>query len=794
MRKDFIFAARNIARNPGLFAAAILTLALGIGANTAMFSVIHAVLLRPLPFKDPDRLVAIHARIPRLKIDGAFVEYNTFVEFWRPRNRSFESMAAFTPGSATLTSGELPERVKTVRVSASFLSVIGGRVARGRDFLPEEDKPGAPRAAILSDGLWKRRFGADRAVIGRSIVLDRNDYTVVGILPADFELMPGDVFTPIAHSGARVPGMPAVGTYARLKPGLTLQQAQADVDSLCAAWLAQYPYPRDWGAGVVIVRDHMVRNVRSSILVLAVAVALVLLIACANVANLLLARAGARQKEIAIRAALGAGRSRIVRQLLTESALLGTIAAALGVLMAWGTVRALVAAEVALPFVRNLAVNLPVLGFTAAATLLTTILFGLAPAVAAARDGVAGNLKEGRGAGESAGRIRFRSGLVVAEVALALLLVIGAALTMRSLARLQAVDPGFNPAGVLTAELALPAASYPQQAARANFFKSVVQRVKAIPGVTGAGLVSHLPFSGAKSGADILVEGAPPPRPGDQTVAFGRTVDPDYFRTMEVRLLRGRFFTERDAPGALLVGIINESLARRCWPGQDPVGKRFGIGGRGPLVTVAGVVADMRNTSLADEPDFEYFLPHAMTPAAGMTLVVRSTFDPMRVVPAVRAAVKELDKDVPVSGIKMLADSISHSTSTRRLSVTLFGVFALLALVLASVGIYGVISYSVTRRTHEIGVRIALGAAGGSIARMVVCNALVLGAIGVALGIGGGLALTGLMRNMLFGVSATDPATFTAASVFLLAVCAAAAYIPARRAARVDPLLALREE
>lgn len=794
MPKDFVFALRNMVRNPGLTAAAVLTLALGIGANTAMFSVIHAVLLRPLPFREPDRLVSIYARIPRLKIEGAHVEYNTFVEFWRPRNRSFEAMAAISPGSATLTSGELPERVRTERVSASFLDVIGSQTAYGRGFLPEEDKPGAPRVAILSDGLWKRRFGADRAIIGRSIVLDRNDYTVVGVLPASFDLVPADILTPIAHSGARAPGMPSVGTYARLKRGVTLEQAQSDINSLCAAWLAQYPYPRDWGAAVAFVKEDMVRHVKPSILVLGVAVALVLLIACANVANLLLARGAARQKEIAIRAALGAGRGRIVRQLLTESALLGTVAAAVGVLIAWGSVRGLVSAEVALPFRKDLAVNLPVLAFTAAATLLTTFLFGLAPAIAAAREAVAANLKEGRGAGESAAKVRFRSALVVAEVALALLLVTGATLALRSLVRLQAVNPGFNPDGVFTAGLALPAATYPQETARVNFFKTVVERVRAIPGVTSAGLASDLPFSGSKSGNDVRAEGAPPPKPGDQMIAFHRMVDPGYFQTIQARLLRGRFFSDRDAPGAPLVGVINDAMARRCWPGQDPVGQRFVIGRTGPSVTVAGVIADMRQTSLDSEPDFEYFLPHAMRAGAGMTLVVRTQGDPMRIASGVRAAVAGIDKDIPVANISTLAESVSRSTKTRRLLVTLFLVFAGLALLLASIGIYGVISYTVTRRVHEIGVRIALGAAGSRIARMVVNQALTLGALGVALGVAGGLALTRLMRSMLFGVSATDPATFTGAALFLLAVCGIAAYIPARRAANVDPLLALREE
>ncbi|MBZ5593900.1 MAG: ABC transporter permease [Acidobacteriia bacterium] len=794
MRKDLTYAFRNMAGNPGVFAVAVLTLALGIGANTAMFSVIQAVLLRPLPFREPDRLVTIFAGIPHLNISGAFVEYNTFGEWWRDRSRSFESMVAYTPAPASLTAGDQPQRVLMYRVSGRYLTVIGTSPAIGRDFLPEEDRPGAPRVAILSDGLWKRRFGGNRGVLGRPIVLDKNAYTVVGVLSPDFDLDPADVLTPIAQSTARAPDMPSVGTYARLKRGVSVETAQAEIDGLCRGWVQQYHYPKDWGARVWRMRDHMVRNVRSSIVVLAVAVGLVLLIACANVANLLLARAGARQREIAIRSALGAGRKRIIRQLLTESVLLGTVAAGFGLLLAWASTRAIIAADVPVPFSQKVFVDVPVLCFTVVATLLTTVLFGLAPALAAAHPGIAEYLKEGgRGGGEGLRRSRFRAALVVAEVALALLLVIGATLTIRSLARLQAVNPGFNSEGVLTADLMLPESGYAEPARRVNFFKMLLERAQAIPGVKAAGMVSHLPFSGSKSGNDIVAQGAPPPQSGDRLIAFVRTVDAGYFSTIQVRLLRGRFFTSHDSSGPP-VAIINETLARRCWPNQDPVGKRFGNGRGDSWLTVVGVIADMRNTSLADEPDLEYYLPYALHPEEAMSLAVRTTLDPLRLASSVRAAVGELDKDLPVSDVATLANSISHSTSSRRFSTTLLGIFALLALLLASVGIYGVISYSVTRRTHEIGVRLALGAAPGRIATIVVGRALLLGAIGVAIGIAGSLALTRLLRSTLYGVSATDPATFAAASLFLLAVSAVAAYLPARRAASVDPMVALHHE
>ena len=799
MRRDLAYALRNIAGNPGVFAVAVVTLALGIGANTAMFSVIQAVLLRPLPFREPDRLVTIYAGIPHLNISGAFVEYNTFTDWWRPRSHSFESIAAYTPSSASLSAGDEPQRIHLLRVSASYFTVIGVSPALGRDFLPEEDRPGAPRVAILADALWKRRFGADRTILGRSILLDQNPYTVVGVLAPGFDLDPADVYVPIAHSGARAAGMPSVGVHARLKRGVSVQVAQAEIDGLCRGWIQQHHYPADWGARVWQMHEHMVRDVRVSIIVLAAAVGLVLLIACANVANLLLARAGARQREIAIRSALGASRARIVRQLLTESAVLGAIATFFGVLLAWAATHAIVAADLPIPFSQKVSVDGSVLGFTIAVLVLTTVLFGLAPALTATRPGLAEYLKEGgRTVGEGVHRSRFRSALVVVQVALALLLGIGAALTTRSFIRLQAVNPGFNSEGILTASLMLPEASYRDPSRRAGFYRALVERVAAAPGVKAAGLVSDLPFGGSKSGGDVVVEGAPAPRAGDRLIAFYRTVDAGYFPAMQVRLLRGRFFNARDGSGPP-VAVINETMARRCWPGEDPVGRHFAPGSEGgrhsaPWFTVVGVVADMRNTSLADDPDIEYFYPHAFNPEPGMAIVARTSLDPQRLSSTIRAAVRELDKELPVSDVDTLSHSIAHSTSSRRFSTTLLGVFALLALVMASVGIYGVVSYSVTRRTHEIGVRIALGATRGGITSVVVRQAMLLGALGVAIGAAGGLALTQLLRTMLYGVSATDPAVFLGTAAFLLAVTGLAAYLPARRAARVDPVVALHHE
>ena len=587
-------------------------------------------------------------------------------------------------------------------------------------------------------------------------------------------------------------GQPSVGVEARLKSGVSVAAAQADIDSLCGRWLADTHYPRDWGARVWTLRDYKVRDARSSVVILAIAVGLVLLIACANVANLLLARSATRQREIAIRSALGAGAGRIVRQLLTEYSLLGVASAFLGLLAAWGAVRALAAQPGYLPFQETIAIDGKVLGFTLAATLLTTLLFGMAPAIAAVRTNLVENLQEGGRVGEGSRRSGLRASLVVVEVALALLLAISAMLTARSLIRLQAVNPGFNPDGVLTALLTLPQETYPKPGQQINFYRALLQRLNTMPGVKSASMVSHLPFSFSKSADAMIIEGAPPPPPGQKLIVFIRKIDPKYFRTLQVPLLKGRFFDERDPAGSP-VAIINETMARHCWPNQDPLGRRFG-GDPKNWITVVGIVGDMRQTSLGEPPDMEAYIPHAELPDAAMAMVVRTPMDPLHLAPALRSAVHELDKGLPVSEIGTLAGSIAHSTREQRFTVALLAAFALLAVALASVGVYGVISYTVTCRTHEIGVRMTLGAERHRIIGMVVKHALLLGGVGVGVGIVGALALTRLLRSVLFGVSATDPAVYVGVSLSLLAVTALAGYVPARRAAHVDPLVALRHE
>jgi putative ABC transport system permease protein len=792
--QDLKFGMRQLRRNPGFTVVAIITLALGIGVNAVIFSVINAVLLRPLAYKDPDRIVSIWAGIPSMNISGAFVEYNTFTDYWRAQSHSFESMIAYTPVFANLVTGGEPERVLAFRVNAGFMEMAGIRPEAGRAFLPSEDQPGAPRVAMVTHSLWMRRFGGDPTLIGRPIVVDRNSYTVVGIVPANFDLYDREagLYMPIAASTARVAGEPSVGVHARLKPGISVEAAQAEISGLCRRWVQATHYPKDWGARVWRLHDYAVRDVRLSLVVLAIAVGLVLLIACANVAGLLLARAASRQREIAIRSAMGAGAGRIVRQLLSESLLLSLMAGAVGLFAAWGGARALAAAPGYLPFQDTVAIDAPVLWFTLGATMLTVLLFGLAPGLAASRAGLATHLQESGRTGEGFRHSRLREILVVTEVALALLLAIGAALTARSLMRLQAVDPGFNADGVLTASLTLPEENYSKPETRVNFFQTLLERLRAVPGVKAVSMVSHLPFSYSKSGGDVVIEGAPPRQAGEKLIVFNRSIDAGYFQAMQVRLLRGRYFNENDPVGSG-VAIINETMARRCWPKQDPVGKRFGDG-KDHWLTVVGVVANMRQMSLADEPDMESYVPYRQSPGFTMGLVLRTTMDPLRLAPPLRSAIAKQDKELPVSEIGTIVGNIAHSTRERRLTVAMFAAFALLALALAAVGIYGVIAYSVARRTHEIGIRMALGAEKNDVLRMVVGQGLKLALIGVAIGVIGALALTRFLASLLYGVKPTDPVTFVAVSVILTAVALLACYIPARRAAKVDPMVALRCE
>jgi putative ABC transport system permease protein len=795
---------RILVRNPSVTALSTIALALGIGGSTVIFSVVYAVLLEPLRVSDPDRLVWIWANSPSRNLTYAFTAYSTFAE-WNAGSPSFESMSAYAPASTTLLVGNEPERVDILRVNATFFPMLGVDPVVGRNFLAEEDQPGAPRVAILSYGLWERRFGRDTSVIGRSINLDGRSVAVTGVLPRDFAFgavessLPNrtaDIYVPIAHSTARgTPGAPSpsVGAYARLKPGVAIERAQAEIDAVSRRLEIAYADLKGFGAQVWRVRDFTVRDVRLSLLVLSGAVGLVLLIACANVANLLLVRASARQREIALRTALGAGPWLILRQLLTESVILGVCGGAAGlVLAAAGTRLVAVYGPERIPYLKGVSLDGRVFAFAIGVSLVTGILFGLAPAFAAFRTHLSEALKNGSiAAGESRSRNRFRGALVVIEVAIAMLLTIGATLTMRTLLRLQATNPGFDASGVLTASVSLPTTKYAKPEQRFDLYQRVLDRLNVMPGVQTASMVSLIPFGGSNTGRNFLIEGQPPPRPEDTPVFWRRIIDPNYFRVMRIPLIRGREFTSQDA-GSPRIAIINETMARRFWPDTDPLGKRFGPGQY--WLTVVGIVGDVKFTSLTKGADPEFYEPYRQASIADMILTVRTVTDPQRLAPALREAVLEIDPAQPISRITPMEQYVSDAVGTPRLSALLLAAFGVTALLLAAVGIYGVISFSVTRRTREIGVRIALGAAGRDVMRTVVGQAIALASVGIAIAIGSALALNSIMQRMLFGVTATEPSTYLAISALLIAIAALAAYVPARRATRIDPSVALRCE
>ncbi|MGA2271279.1 MAG: ABC transporter permease [Bryobacteraceae bacterium] len=796
---DLRYGCRLLLKNPGVTAVAVLALALGIGANTAIFSAVNAVLLRPLPFPDPGRLVSIRVDHDQRNIHNAFGPYPDIAE-WRRQSRSFEFLSAYSPSSVNLTTRDEPERASLWKVNAVFFPLLGVKMALGRGFLPEEDQPGAARVAILSHSLWERRFGSDPSLVSKAVFIDGDPYTVVGVLTPEFHLETGtvDLYTPVAASS--VPSGRdrwMYGAYARLKPGVPIEKAQAELDTITRRLEQQRPRQlTGWRARVWGMREFIVRDVKLSLVVLLAAVALVLLIACANVANLLLARAGARQKEMAVRAAMGAGRGRVVRQLLTESVLLALLGAVFGLLLAYWGVAALPALGTErFPMLQQSRLDLPVLGFTLLISLLTGLLFGIAPALAVSRTKVYETLKEGgRASTESRARHGLRGLLVVSEVALALLLMIGASLMVRSLLNLQDVNPGFNPAGVLTASVNLPASKYSKPDQQTAFYRRLQERLEAMPGVAAAGMTSVLPLIGSNQGTALFIQGRPVSSPSDLPILWFRIVNTKYFQAMQIPLRKGRLFTEQDAPGAPRALIVNETMARRYWPNEDPIGKQVGNGRPDGWVPVVGVVGDVRHMSLAQEPDAEIYYPFAQSPQPAMSLALRTSSDPLRFAPALRQAVLEIDREQPVSRVASMEQTLAGSLAAKRFSTVLLGIFAVVALVLATIGIYGVISFSVTRRTHEIGIRMALGARGADVLRMVVLRGTLLALLGVFVGLAAAFALTRVIGSLLYGVRATDTLIFSAVSLLLIAVAALASYLPARRAARVDPMVALRYE
>ena len=806
--RDIRYALRLMWRSPGVTVVAVLAIALGVGANSSIFSAVNSVLLRPLPYKDPDCLVQIWGEMPSRGIPIHFVPYSDFFE-WREQCGSFESMSAYRPGSMNLTGRGEPQRLSCLWVNADFFNMIGVPLLRGRGFLPEDDIPGANRVVVLNHSLWQTSFGSDLGMVGQTILLDGQNCTVVGILPRGFQFGGRDVslYVPLAVSGSREPRNPglSVGAYARLKPGVSLAQAQAEMKAVSRSLDERFPGGVSRGVRVWGLREFMVRNVRLSLLILTGAVALVLLIACANVANILLARAGVRKKEIAVRAALGANRWRLARQMLTESLILSLAGGILGALLAYWSIAYIAGTYSAdIPLLENSGLDATVLGFTLLVSLVTGVIFGMAPAFATSRYGASASLREslkegGHEAGGGGSGNRLRSVLVIAEVALSMMLLIAGGLLIRSFLQLQQINPGFNPKGVLTASITLPADKYPAGSRRLAFFQEFLESLTRTPEVKAAGIVNVLPLSGSNTGIGVSVEGRPVLRRGEAPIVWLRMVSEDYFRAMSIPLVAGRIFTAKDNLEVPPVAIINQTMASRLWPGENPLGKRFCSGepsGNEPVqwLTVVGIVGDVRHMELVREPDGEMYLPFRQVTPAGMSVAVRTDLDPMRLATLLRRTIASVDSHQPVSNLRSMDQMMSATVSSRRLTMFLLAVFSGVALALAAVGIYGVISYLVTRRTHEIGIRLALGARRGHVLKMVLGRALLLAAIGEILGLAAALALRRVIGTQLYGVSSTDPLIFTLVPAVLTATAILAGLVPALRALRVDPLIALRHE
>jgi putative ABC transport system permease protein len=811
--QDVRYGIRMLLKSPGFTGVAILTLALGIGANTSIFSLINAVLLRPLPFEEPDRLVMVWERRSNSGETNIPVSGHEFIG-WRERSRAFESLAIIQPDVLILTGRGEPETLNVWRVSADFFSVLGVQPLLGRTFLTGEDQAGSNKIAVLKEGLWKRRFGADPDIVGKSITLSDQSYTVVGVMPS-LDLMP-DVWMPIdlIDEQKRV-GKHSNNVIGRLGSGVTLVEAQADLKNIAHQLEQQYPDNNtDHSVGVIALHEFTVGNVQGALLVLFGAVGFVLLIACANVANLLLTRAAARQKEIAIRMALGAGRARLVRQLLTESLLLAVVGGGVGLLLAMWVIDLLpLIKAVNIPRLDQVSIDGGVLAMTVGLSLFTGILTGMAPALRSSRPNLSQSLNEGTRASASLGRRRIGSLLVILEIALALVLLVGGGLMIKSFIRLVNVEPGFDPHNVLRLGLTLPGPRYPQVQQQRVFYQELIERIKALPGVESVGATTRTPLGGTASWLPVSIEGRPAPPPGQEPYVADRTISSDYFRAMRIPLRRGRYFTEADARRAVPVIrwfeqqpypehfdepqpepviIINETMAQMFWPGEDPLGRRVRLIAS-PWFTVVGVVGDIRHGSLNSQPYPEMYLSHLQEPQESMAVMIRTANDPLNLATAVREQIKELDKDQPVA-ITTMGQIFSDSVGGQRFNALLLGIFGALALALAMVGVFGVINYSVAGRTHEIGVRIALGAQPKDILRLVVGQGLTLAVAGVGIGLVGAFALTHLITGLLYGVSPTDLWTYVIVSLLLTGVALLASYIPARRAVKVDPIVALRYE
>jgi putative ABC transport system permease protein len=807
--QDLRFAVRGLAKQRGFTLVALLTLALGIGANSAIFGIVNAVLLRPLPYQDPDRVVLLWSHWTNWS--KTWVSQGELVDY-QDQARSLEHVAAFSATSFNLTDGGDPLRVRAAQVQPDVFTALGARPIAGRVFTAEEDRPGHQHVVMLTEGLWRSQFGSDPSVIGRAIQLDAEPYTVVGVLPAELRL-PLDyasrtftqIWVPLAleANDPQSRGNHGLNALGRLRPGASLAQAQAEIDTITRGFFQRYPntYDTEFGLTLIPAPREVFGDVRPALLVLLMAVGAVLLIACANVANLLLARSEARQKELAIRVVLGAGRGRIVRQLLTESIVLATLGGAAGIALAYALTQGLIALDpLKIPRVQDIAIDGRVLAFTAAISLVTGILFGIVPAIQSSRADLQPALKEG-GRDSRVATGWLRRVLVVGEVAASVVLVAAALLLARSFARLLDVDAGFNPAHVLTLRTSLPNQAYTEPAAMVRAYAEVGRRLREAPGVQAAGAVTGLPLASTRGDWGIRIEG----RPTDNQrsiAADWQVVTPGYFEAIGTPLRAGRTFTDADAANTLPVIVVNETMAKKFWPGTSAIGRRMMMGGNGVWITVVGVVADVHHRGLDLLPRPEMYRPHtqfryggADAPAVStMTWVVRTSGDPRAATGFARAAIHAVDASLGVSDVATMEQVLADSTSDRRLNMLLFALLGGLALALATIGVYGVVAYSVTQRTHEIGVRMAIGARPGDVVRMVLTEGGRLAMAGVAVGSVVAVAGARLIRGLLFEVSATDPLTFAGVAIGLLVIALLASYVPARRATRVDPMIALRGE
>jgi len=807
--QDLKYGIRMLVKNPGFTAIAVIALAPGIGPTTAIFSVVNAVLLKPLPFVEPSQLLMVYETNLQRGFNRGTMSYPNFADV-RDQNQVFEKMSSYHSGDFILTGRGEPLRLQGAVVNADLFPLLGVKASLGRTFLPDEDKPGSVRVVVLSNRLWRNHFNSDPGVVGNSLVLDGKNFTVVGVMPEGFQFPvqnePVELWSTIAgeasgedpmtsHRGAHY-----MNAIARLKPGVTIEQARADLETIAGRLEQQYPDTNSHrGVFIESALESLVTDVRLALLVILGAVGCVLLIACANVANLLLARATSRHKEMAIRAALGASRLRVMRQLLTESIFLAILGGSIGLLLAlWGTSLLVSIIGNDVPRSAEIGIDGRVLGFTLLVSLLTGVVFGLVPALHSSKTDLTESLKEGgRGSTEGSRRNTMRGALVIIEVAIAVVLLAGAGLLIQSLLRLQHVNPGFNPKNVLSFSLGLPEVKYSTQK-QIDFFNEIISRIESLPGVQAASAVLPLPLGSDRIRITFETEGRSIPR-SELPASEYRAVALNYFRTMGIPLLKGRDFDERDSRQSTQVIVVNEDFAQRFFPGDDAIGKHIKPGmsngeDKPAWREIVGIVGSVHHLSLSSEPTPEYYVPHTQMPFDSITIVARTEGDPRARISAVQREVRALDSELPVYNIKTLEEYVAASVAQPRFNTVLLAIFAGIALVLTAVGLFGVMSYTVRQRTHEIGIRMALGAAQTDVLKMVVRQGMTLAGIGMGIGLAGAYFLTQLITSMLFGIGATDPLTFVAISVVLAIVALGACFVPARRATRVDPMVALRYE